>query len=128
MKVEKPNVKKSPSHILSIFFHNKGLEFIQLKSILRKPSVISKLPEKLQEDSPSIVYSLTPTIRNKIFNYKDTVESINTDDIETFGTNLPSCQCQNSPFIDFDHGHIMTGDLKFVKKIAKIDFQRSKLS
>ena len=83
MKVEKPNVKKSPSHILSIFFHNKGLEFIQLKSILRKPSVISKLPEKLQEDSPSIVYSLTPTIRNKIFNYKDTAESINTDDIET---------------------------------------------
>ena len=115
MKVEKPKVKKSPSHILPVYFHNKGLEFIQLRSILRKPSVISKLPEKLQEDPPSIVYSLTPTIRNKIFNYKETVESINTDDLDTFGTNLPSCQCQDSPFVDPDHGHIMTGDLSFVK-------------
>ena len=58
---------------------------------------------------------MTPTIRNKIFNYKETVESINTDDLDTFGTNLPSCQCQDSPFVDPDHGHIMTGDLSFVK-------------
>ncbi len=115
MKIEKPNVKRSPSHILPIYFHNKGLEFIQLKNILRKPCVNSKLPEKLQEDPPSIVYSLTPTIRNKIFNYKETVDSINTVDLETFGTNLTSCECQNSPFIDQHHGHIMTGDLSFIK-------------
>ena len=89
-----------------------------------------KSNDKLPEDPPSIVQSLTPTISNKIFNYKDTVESIDTEDLNTFGTNLRSCQCDNSPFVDPDHGHIMTGDLSFVKKqaIAKIDFKRSELS
>ena len=96
MKDEKTKKKESPRHILPIYFHNKGLEFIQLKTILRKPSVMTKLPESFQEDDPpSVVYSLTSTIRNKIFNYKETVDSINTEDFETFGTNLPSCDCHN---------------------------------
>ena len=70
-KENKAQPKRAPKHLLPIFFHNKGLELIQLKKILRKPDVISKLPEQLQaEDPPSIVYNLCPTIRNKLFNYK----------------------------------------------------------
>ena len=110
-------------HILPIYFHNKGLEFIQLKKILRKPSVMTKLPESFQEDDPpSVVYSLTSTIRNKIFNYKETVDSINTEDFEIFGTNLLSCDCYNSPFVDANHGHILTGDLRFLEnqKLSKL--------
>ena len=33
----------------------------------------------------------------------------------TYGTNLPLCNCQNSPFVDRDHGHIITGDLRFIE-------------
>ena len=116
MKDPKRTEKKSPKFILPIYFHNKGLEFIQLKNILRKPNVMSKLPEILQdEDPPSVVYSLSSTIRNKIFNYKETVDSIDTANFETFGTNLSACTCSDSPFVDPDHGHILTGDLRILK-------------
>jgi hypothetical protein len=115
-KEEKGKAKNVPKHLLPIFFHNKGLEFIRLKKILHNPDVISKLPDQLQaEDPPSIIYNLTPTIRSKIFNYRETVNAIDINDQLTYGTNLPSCDCHNSPFIDADHGHIMTGDLRIIE-------------
>ena len=114
-KEEKFNKKEAPKFLFPIFFHNKGLEFIQLKKILRDADVISKLPEQLQtEDPPSVIYNLSSTIRSKIFNYKQTVNDIDINDLNTYGTNLPSCECQNSPFVDPDHGHIMTGDLRMI--------------
>ena len=58
-----------------------------------------------------VTYKLTPTIRNKILNYKETISTI---DFES-GTNIYSCNCSNSEFIDKDHGHIITGDLRVVK-------------
>jgi len=112
---ERGNIKKAPKYILPIFFHNKGLEFIHLKKILRDPDVISKLPDQLQsEDPPSVVYNLSSTIRKKIFNYRETVNDIDVNDHLTYGTNLPTCDCRNSPFLDIDHGHIVTGDLRII--------------
>ena len=108
--------KKAPKYILPIFFHNKGLEFIQLKKILRNRDVISKLPEEFQtDDPPSVIYNLSGTIRNKIFNYKKTISDIDVNDLLTHGTNLESCDCQNSPFIDRDLGHIVSGDLRLIE-------------
>jgi len=108
--------KKAPKYILPIFFHNKGLELINLKKILRNHDVIFKLPKMLQaEDPPSIVYSLSSTIRNKLFNYKDTVNNINIDDQLTYGTNLINCECHKSSFVNKDHGHIVTGDLRIIE-------------
>lgn len=113
---EKEKSKKAPKYLLPIFFDNKGLELIQLKKILRSPEVISKLPQQLQtEEPPSVVYNLSRTIRTSIFNYKQTVSSINVNDHLTYGTNLPSCDCHNSPFIDRDHNHIITGDLRLIE-------------
>ena len=113
---EKETKNKAPKYILPIFFDNKGLELIQLRKILRNLDVISKLPLKLQtEDPPSVVYNLSRTIRTSIFNYKQTVNNINVNDHLTYGTNLPLCNCQNSPFVDRDHGHIITGDLRFIE-------------
>ena len=113
---EKCKIKKAPKHILPIFFHNKGLEFIQLKKILRNSEVISKLPDQIRsEDPPSIVYNLSSTIRSKIFNYKETVNDIDINDQLTYGTKLPNCDCQYSPFVDSDHGHIVTGDLRIIE-------------
>jgi hypothetical protein len=113
---QKPSEKKkAPMHILPIFFDNKGLELIKLSSILHLDEVIQKLPTALQqEEVPSVVYSLSNTIRNKIFNYKDTVDSIDTNDFETFGTGITDCECQNSQFVDENHGHVITGDLRII--------------
>lgn len=47
------------------------------------------LPESLNEhEIPSAVHNLSNPIRNKIFNYKSTVENINTDDTRTYGTSI----------------------------------------
>ena len=34
-------------------------------------------------------------------------------DLETFGTGLRDCSCKESPLVNIDHGHILTGDLLF---------------
>ena len=121
---KKPEVKKkSPKHILPIFFDNKGLEHIKLSSILHDDDVVKLLPQSLQKDEvPSVVYSLGTTVRNKIFNYKETVSSINTDDLETHGTGITSCDCHESEFIDGQHGHVVTGDLRIIQndKLRKL--------
>ena len=108
--------KKSPKYILPIYFHNKGLEFIRLNKILRNDDVKATLPVQFQNDeSPSVVYSLCNTIRNKILNYKDTVQNIDTNDVETFGTGLQTCNCSSSEFVDHNHGHVVTGDLRIIQ-------------
>ena len=54
------------------------------------------------------------TIRNKIFNYKQTVSEIDSDDLYTYGTGLASCDCENSEFCDPNHGHIVTGNFRII--------------
>ena len=123
MYKEPPIKKKSPKHILPIYFDNKGLEHIKISSILHDDEVISKLPAAFQElDVPSVVYSLTNTIRNKLFNYKETVNAINTNDRETYGTGITACDCHVSEFKDEHHGHIITGDLRIIgnQKLRKL--------
>ena len=68
------------------------------------------------------MYKLGPPIRNKLFNYKPTVQAINSDDPETFGTGLSSCDCHNSEFADRHHGHVITGDLRMIRnnKLRKL--------
>ena len=108
--------------MLPIKFHNKGLDHIQLSSILHEAQVINTLPANLQlDDVPSIIYSLEDTIRNKIFNYKQTVNDIDIHDHTSFGTGITSCQCHQSAFTDQNHGNIVTGDLRF---IDNSDFRR----
>ena len=116
-KEEKTNkTKKIPKYIFPLYFDNKGLEFIRLNNILRNPDVKSKLPNHFQnDDSPSVVYNLSSTIRNKILNYKETVNNIDINDPDTFGTGLQTCNCTSSPFLDNIHGHILTGDLRILE-------------
>ena len=112
----KADSKKAPKYILPIFFDNKGLEFIRLNSILRNDEVKGKLSDQFRNDeTPSVVYSLGSTIRNKILNYKDTVQNINTNDSDTFGTDIHTCDCSSSEFVDHNHGHVVTGDLRIIQ-------------
>ena len=68
------------------------------------------------------MYTLEGTIRNKIFNYKQTVTDIDTNDPVTYGTGLESCDCESSEFCDPHHGHILTGDLRVIynQKLRKL--------
>ena len=72
--------------------------------------------------TPTVVYKLNPSIRSKLFNYKETVNSINTEDGETFGTGIINCECSNSTFCDPTHSHIITGDLRIIQnqKLRKL--------
>ena len=61
-----------------------------------------------------VIYKLTDTIRSKLFNYKNFVQSLDVDLFLSDNNVLP-CECENSPFINSDHNHIITGDLSIVQ-------------
>ena len=126
-KIYKPEsnkkTKSPPKFLFPVFFHNKGLDFIELNKILRTDNVKSTLPNLLQNDEvPSVVYSLGNTTRSKLLNYKNVVNAIDINDQETYGTGLTNCDCHQSSFKDDTHGHIITGDLRFIenKKLRKL--------
>jgi len=70
--------KSPPKHVCVVKFDNKDLEPINLSKIFHFPDVTSALFSDLQSEDhiPVVTYKLGGTIRNKILNYKDTVESI----------------------------------------------------
>ena len=108
---------------MPIYFDNKGLDYIQISSILHEDEIISKLPQILRnEEVPSVVYSLGNTIRNKIFNYKETVNAIDLNDTEGYGTGIVRCDCHESEFVNEHHGHVVTGDLRIIRnqKLRKL--------
>ena len=114
--------KTKPRNKLNIFFSNKGVEIINLPKILRSKNVSSKMPSNMSKDDiPMVTYKLQPPIRSKIFNHKQFVESL---DINAFIQNeaIMPCNCEDSPYKDSEHGHIVTGDLRIVRnnKLRKL--------
>ena len=60
-----------------------------------------------KDDIPMLTYKLQPPIRSKIFNYKKFVESLDINSFIQKETIIP-CNCENSPYKDSEHGHIIT--------------------
>ena len=112
---KKKDTKKVAKNICKLRFVNKGLEHLNLSKILNSADVISHLPDSLKDVDQRVMisYKLKAPIRNKILNYKEIVLSINTDN-QTFLDDLP-CECASSEFCDADHGHVITGDLRFIE-------------
>ena len=81
----------------------------------------NSLPDHLRNDSPTVVYQLRETIRSKLFNYKKFVQDIDVDSFIANPNTLP-CDCDQSPFKNHDHGHVVTGDLDIVSdpKLRKL--------
>ena len=69
----------------------------------------------------STVYTLTKTIRSKIFNHKEFMKTLDTKDILDNMNNL-ACNCITSPLTDPNHRHIVTGDIRIVQssKLRKL--------
>ena len=76
-----------------------------------------QLPRELQnkENRPVITYQLTNTIRNRVSNYRDTVNSIFVENEISFILNDHLCEREHSPFIVPHHKHIITGDLRIAR-------------
>ena len=58
------------THFIKLDFLNKGIDAVNLSSILRSKSVIETVPTYFKEKEPPIIsYTYTNTIANKIFNF-----------------------------------------------------------
>ena len=124
-KIGKPTIipvskKHPPTNRCHITFNNKALDFINIHKIMKDKDVRNALPLNLRDDTPTIVYELTDTIRSKLLNYKKFVQSIDVDAFLSDNTILP-CECDHSPFINHDHGHIISGDLNIVSDVKLRD-------
>ena len=110
------NNKSPPSNCCYVKFSNKALDFINIQHILRDKDVRGALPLHLKNDSPTVIYQLTDTVRSKLFNYKKFVQSLDVDTFLSDNSILP-CECDHSPFINHDHGHIISGNLNIVSDV-----------
>ena len=74
-----------------------------------------------------VTYKLTPPISSKFFNFNKFVNNLDLDLSLTNPDSLP-CKCNNSPFVDKYHKHIVTPDLRITKTNAlrKIFIKRPK--
>ena len=100
--------KRRPPFAISVFFHNKRFNYINLGSILHLDIVKNLFPDKLKIDEPPyVIYKFGKIIRNKIINYKETVSSIDINDDLTYGTGIVKCVCQqHKDIVDENHGHV----------------------
>ena len=96
-----------------IFFTNKGVELINFAHILHDKSLNDFIPSGTSFPTPMITYKLSDSISNKIFNYNDFVSTLDVEGLINNTNSLP-CKCENSPFADPHHQHIITGDLRII--------------
>lgn len=106
--------KKPPENVCNIFFDNKGVELINIARIFRDPEIVSSLPNTHKIFStPMVTYKLDQPISCKIFNFNKFVNSLNLDEF-LVNPNILPCECDNSPFVDKHHKHIISGDLRII--------------
>ena len=98
---------------MTVLFHNKGIEMIDLPKIVHYKSVRKAVPGFLNERGPPPVvgYKYTNTISSKNFNQKSVVKELDLDN----GTKDIKCSCSSSDFCYGPAGNVVTGDLKIIK-------------
>ena len=105
------NVEKTkPDRMfMSVFFHNKGIEMIDLPKILHNKFILKTIPSFVEQREPPIVcYSYTKPIYSTIFNFKSVVKCMDFD----VGTADLMCDCNpSSSYYYTPVGHVVTGDL-----------------
>ena len=111
------------NHLLCrIVFDNKGIERINLSRLLHDPEVKGSIPSIASKfETPTVIFNRSQTTGSKIFNFNKFVRNLDIDSVVNDNSILP-CQCNDSPFSDRDHRHIMTGNLKIIQnnKLRKL--------
>ena len=106
-------VRKNERDFYHLRFRDKGLDFINISAILRNNAVMNKIPAYFNDKEPPVIgYKFNKSIVGNLLNYKDTLSE---EGIDRFENNSLPCNCQNSPFNDPNHGHIITGNLEIVR-------------
>ena len=102
-----------PRHISSNFdFINKGIDAVNLPSILRSKSVLETMPTYFKEKEPPIIsYTYTKTIAKKIFNFSSTLSDL---DYHQYHNNPSQCECNTSSHLYQPYGHVITGDISII--------------
>ena len=101
---------------LKLDFRNKGLDAVNINNILNHKKVTSTIPAYFKNQSPPIIYSYSSPIAPKMFNYKNVLQGLNTENITR---NPSACSCKASKFCYIPTGHIITGDLN-IARISKL--------
>jgi hypothetical protein len=110
--LKKSDTKKNMDNFVKIYFQAKDIEEVRLSSIFRKH--LNSIPSDFQfKDPPTVLYSRSSNIGSTIFNYKDVVDSVITDDWKEDNSNV--CKCSESAFCDPHYGHVVTGNLKVIE-------------
>ena len=98
---------------ISVLFHNKGMDMIDLPNILNSRRVLSTIPRHLKDPVPIVSYRYTRAIAGKIFNNKKVVDELHVD----VGTVGMKCSCDSSKYKYEPCGHVITGDLSIVRDV-----------
>ena len=105
--------KRNDKDFYHLNFRDKGLDFINISAILRNKDVVNKIPIYFNDKEPPVIgYRFNKSIAGKLFNYRETLSE---EGIDHFENNRLICSCNNSPFKDPNHGHVITGNLDIVK-------------
>ena len=103
---------------ISILFHSKGMDMVNLPSLLHNKNVISAIPSCIDNTPPIVSYRYTSTIASKVFNHKKVVSEIDF----TVGSKNLTCGCIDSPYLYGPAGHVVTGNLRIINngRICKL--------
>ena len=102
---------------LKLDFRNNDVDAVNISNILNHKKVTSTIPVYFKNQSPPIIsYSYSSPIAPKIFNYKNVLHGLNTENITR---NPLACSCKASEICYNPAGHIITGDLNVVR-ISKL--------
>ena len=118
------NSKTKPKKLIKLHFVNKGMDMINISTIINDKNVKKNLPTHFNKtEQISTVYALTKryNLQSKIFNHKEVIKTLDAKHILDNVNNLP-CNCTTSTFRDPNHGHIATGDIHIVQsnKLTKL--------
>ena len=100
------------THFIKLDFINKGIDAVNLPSILRSKSVTETVPTYFKEKEPPIIsYTYTKTIASKIFNFSSTLSDL---DYHRFRNGPAQCECNTSSHLHQPCGHVIAGDLSII--------------
>ena len=100
------------THFIKLDFINKGIDAVNLPSILRSKPVTETVPTYFKEKEPPVIScTYTKTIASKIFNFSSTLLDL---DYHQFHNNPSPCECDTSSHLYEPYGHVITGDLSVI--------------